>query len=190
MIRGVRCWSHIIGGKVSSGPLTYYGSLSSLLTHTLPYPQTVNAPRPMKNNSYLRIPWPWQTYKITKKEITLCGWVGDWSGYGLMLRWGTKYYLPWLLPLLWVPTSQHTTKNPKHKNMKNSSKNTTTKNQIYFDTSKLQWFSDIKKGAVPINLKIPKRNSLKNLKVRDQSNTPEVSKNKKGRKMWCCELPV
>ena len=43
--------------------------------------------------------------------------------------------------------------------------------------------SRYQKGAVPINLKIPKRNSLKNLKVRDQSNTPEVSKNKKGRKM-------
>ena len=56
VIRGVRWWSHIIGGKVSSGPLTYYGSLSSLLTHTLPYPQTVNAPRAMKNNSYLQIP--------------------------------------------------------------------------------------------------------------------------------------
>ena len=74
---GVTLWSGVWGAGLTllggrwAGPLTYYGSLSSLLTHTLPYPQTVNAPRAMKNNSYLQIPWPWQTYKITKKR-SLC----------------------------------------------------------------------------------------------------------------------
>ena len=105
----------------------------------------------------------------------MCEWVGDWSGYGLMLRWGTKYYLPWLLPLLWVPTSQHSTKKPKtqkHEEFKQIYQHRHQNLNIFLIHRNSSDF----KGAVPIYLKIPKRNSFKNLQVRDQSNTSEVSK--------------